>query len=175
MPLSKRDTQSFDGAIISKAKFPKGSKPLGHVDPRLMRKREKKKEIISAISAYIEEDLIRINETLFRSKDNSRVVCTTSKKFNGSIPYYWYAYHPRWDEFLKDSLNGYLALGCLNLKVAFLIPRSEILNIIDYLNITSNKFRMYWHIQIIELQNGDYEIKLPRRDNINLKKYRLEL
>ena len=103
--------------------------------------------------------------------------CTISKRYTKRASYpYWYAYHPQWDEFLDGGSKGYLALGCMDLSIAFAIPRVEIIGILDDLNTTETTRGLYWHLHIIERSPEKYELLVPRRtQHLDLKPYEVSL
>lgn len=93
----------------------------------------------------------------------TRVACSISKRYTkGSYPY-WYAYHPEWNEFLKDGKDGYFVLGCMDLDVAFAIPFKVISANLDALNTTTTSKKTYWHIHLVEDENSSYAMLHPHR------------
>src|SRR6476660_3072884 len=77
----------------------------------------KRGEIISALARSIGANLIKKSRALFWDSDHEkRVACTISKRYTKRSSYpYWYAYHPQWDEFLRDGNLSFLVLGCMDL------------------------------------------------------------
>jgi hypothetical protein len=95
------------------------------------------------------------------------VACTISKRYTkkGTYPY-WYAYHPQWDEFLAEGKTAYFVLGCMDLNVAFAIPRRVLHPVLDALNTTTKPgAEAYWHIHLVETPNG-LSILLPKKSSL---------
>jgi len=137
----------------------------------------KRDEIIAAASKSLGAPLVKKTRALFWSSDHAvRVVCTISKRYDRRGYPYWYAYHPQWDEFLSEGEKGYLILGCMDLRVAFVIPRSEILAILEYLNQTETERGTYWHLHIVEPAADQFELLVSKgRANLPLSKWALPL
>jgi hypothetical protein len=139
---------------------------------------QKRDQIIIAVSKQVGLPLIKKSRALYWSADHSRrVVCTISKRSTKrpANPY-WYAYHPQWDEFLAEGTDGRLVLGCMDLPVAFAIPRNEIHAVLDRLNTTESERGTYWHLHIVEGNSGAYELLLPKSPkNLPLGKYRVDV
>lgn len=138
----------------------------------------KRDDIIKAVSRGFGEALIKKSRALYWSPDHERrIACTISKRYKkkGAYPY-WYAYHPQWDEFLRDAQEGLLLLGCMDLSVAFAIPRKEIAAVLDDLNTTDAQRGMYWHLHILQRSDGNHELLIPRRTrNLDLSPYTVHL
>lgn len=135
----------------------------------------KREEIINSISNKVGSKLIRKTRALYQSADHQkRVACTISKRYEvGST--YWYAYHPKWDEFLKGGSENFFVLGCMDLSKAFAIPRNSIYSILDYLHMSENEKIRYWHIHVTEREEGNFELVIPKRRNIPLDEYEVAL
>lgn len=116
---------------------------------------------LSAVSAALGVRLQRESRAMYKSVDGSvRIACSVSKVFdNGGL---WYAFHPAWNEFLKDGTSGYFVLGVVSRPLAFLIPRELLVSELGNLWTTTKKDgKMYWHIVIRPRDNG---WELVRRD-----------
>ena len=87
-------------------------------EPELLQ--AKRDQILSAIAKQITTIYIKKSRALFwDAKHEDRLVCTLSKHIRRRDLYaYWYAYHPH----LKEGKRGFLALGCMDLPFAFVIP-----------------------------------------------------
>ena len=110
--------------------------------------------IISALADRDGISLIAHKRAQFWTPDHDgRVICTISKRYDGATNY-WYAYHPQWDEFLRAGSFGYFVLGCVDKKVAYVLPHAEISGQLPELNTTSRNGRTYWHIH---LEDGQEE------------------
>lgn len=138
----------------------------------------KRDQIIDAFSKRLGVALIKKTRALYWSADHDqRVACTISKRYvkRSSYPY-WYAYHPQWNEFLNEGATGYLALGCMDLNVAFAIPQAEVAKLLDELNVTDSPRGRYWHLHVVERSIGTYELLVPRRQqNFDLRSYEVPL
>ena len=139
---------------------------------------QKRDQVIQSVSRHIGAALIKKTRALYWSPDHEhRVACTISKRYTKRASYpYWYAYHPQWDEFLDQGSKGYLALGCMDLSIAFAIPRAEIVGLLDDLNTTETTRGLYWHLHVVERSPEKYELLVPRRpQNLDLKPYEVSL
>lgn len=139
----------------------------------LQRKRE---EIIGAVSKHEGTKLIQKTRALYwDAAHETRVVCTVSKRYDRKDPY-WYAYHPQWQEFLKDGMKSFFVLACMDLNTAFVIPYRVLEAQLKNLNVTirTGARESYWHIKIIEPVTGKYALHLPKlSDSMPLDEYRL--
>ena len=121
----------------------------------------------------------RSRALLWDASHKSRLVCTISKRYTkkGASPY-WFAYHTQWHSFLAEGKVAHLALGCMDLPFAFVIPVSIMSSVVDGLNRTLKDDGEidYWHIHIAEHQLGQYAIVLPKRsDVLLLDEYRVPI
>jgi len=92
----------------------------------------------------------------------TRLACTISKRYNAQgVTKYWYAYHPSWDAFLGEGTSSSLALGCIDLDVAFLLPLKVVRAALPYLNVTAKDGGKYWHLKITEPVAGSYFLQVP--------------
>lgn len=139
---------------------------------------QKRAQIVNAVAAEIGAALIKKSRALFwDASHEKRVACTVSKRYvkRASTPY-WYAYHPAWDDFLGDGSESYFVLGCMDLSFAFAFPLSVMRKHLDALNTTTTEHGIYWHVHLVELQNGEYAMLLPKRSQqLPLKEYRVSL
>ncbi|HLH02618.1 MAG TPA: hypothetical protein VKX25_07600 [Bryobacteraceae bacterium] len=137
-------------------------------DPVLLN--AKREKAIQAFSVLRGKELIKRSRTFFWSADKElRVCCTVSKRYEGDYQPYWYAYHPKWDEFLSAA-EGYLVLCCMDLDSAFAIPHTWLEQNKANLNSTQKPDgTLYWHIPLTFV-DGKLAINLTRIG----KKYELE-
>jgi hypothetical protein len=138
---------------------------------------QKRDQIIASMSKRLETALIKKSRALYWSSDHEqRVACTISKRYDTRAhPSYWYAHHPQWVDFLVEGRTGLLVLGCMDLSVAFAIPRDTIDGLLSELHTTETDRGMYWHIHIMQTGSGDYELLIPRHANLNLFPFQFEL
>lgn len=136
-------------------------------------------QIIEAISKQREEVLIKKTRSMYWSSDHTtRVICTVSKRYeNKGSGKYWYAYHPQWAEFLQEGTHAFLALGCVDRKIAFLLPLEKVKEVLPKLNTTVKEDgSVYWHLKITEPQPGSYHLQIPSGDqDLPLSEYVLSV
>lgn len=139
---------------------------------------EKRNLIIDALSRYEKVNLIKRTRALYWDASHMvRVACTISKRYTkrGGYPY-WYAHHPAWEDFLAEGERAFLALGCMDLAVAFVVPWDTLHSILDGLNTTRREDNFYWHIHLAEFEPGELAILIPKRGTVlRLGQYALPL
>jgi hypothetical protein len=138
----------------------------------------KRGEIISALGRSIGANLIKKSRALFWDSDHEkRVACTISKRYTKRSSYpYWYAYHPQWDEFLRDGNLSFLVLGCMDLPFAFSIPWKTFHPLLGTLNTTTTDKGTYWHIHLTEIEPRAYALILPKRgETLPLSEFGVDL
>lgn len=135
-----------------------------------------KDRAIKGFSSHKGQELVRRSRSYFWSADKTlRACCTVSKRYEGDYQPYWYAYHPLWDEFLKDG-DGYLILACMDLNWCFAVPHGRFAEILDFLNKTEREDRSYWHIPLTTLDSGSIAINLTKvNKKFSLEPYRIPL
>ena len=81
-------------------------KPYTVTDPELLN--AKRLKAVEAFGKLKGVEFVKRSTTLFWTTDRkTRVCCAVSKRYDNYQPY-WYAYHPQWDEFLRDGEESYL-------------------------------------------------------------------
>ena len=119
----------------------------------------KRKQAVEAFAALKRKELVRRSATLFSSPDKKfRVCCAVSKRYDSDYQPYWYAYHPKWDEFLAEGEEAYFIISCMDRDEAFAVPFSWLQANKNSLNTTDSGDRFYWHIAITTLDNGELAI-----------------
>ncbi|MGE4179949.1 MAG: hypothetical protein AB7J34_09005 [Limisphaerales bacterium] len=120
---------------------------------------------------------VKQRRTLFRSVEGDERLCVVvSKNYGVASQGYWYAYHPHWDEFLKQGKSAHLMLVCMNLNVAFAIPYDTFSPLISKLNKTESDGRRYWHIVLNQTSEGELVINLTAvGEKIPLKPYEVSI
>ena len=139
---------------------------------------QKRDSIIGSFGRKRGVTLVQKSRALLWDSDHlTRVACTISKRYLKRPSYrYWYAYHPQWDEFLRDGVDSFLLLGCMDLPFAFAVPRQVVYERLDSLNTTTPKDgHTYWHIYISEGSDGRYAMLLPKSGTLPLDEFRLQL
>lgn len=139
----------------------------------------RREQIALTISNKFGVSLIKRTRAMYWTADHSRrMICAISKRYErrGGPPY-WYAYHPQWDDFLKDDPEAVFVLGCVDLPFAFAIPRTVMQTLLPGLNTTfRDENSSYWHIHINERNSGNYTIPLPKMSSIfDLKPFEMVL
>ncbi len=135
-----------------------------------------RKNIMASLSKQERVTLIAKKRAQFSSSDNKvRAVCAVSKCYNDNG--YWYAYHPRYNNFLADAERGFFILGCVDKDYAFAIPHSIIAKLLPYLNTTPNEDKTYWHIHVDPYEDKDgYSLKIhKKKEKFDLEKYKIKL
>ncbi len=132
---------------------------------------EMKNRAIKGFSTAKGIELVRRSRSYFWSVDKHlRACCTVSKRYDNDYQPYWYAYHPKWDEFLQAG-EGYLIFACMDLNSAFAVPQRWFEENTKNLNSTERDGRgSYWHIPLTTLDDGSLAINLTKVG----KKYSLE-
>lgn len=125
-----------------------------------------RRNIISSLSKRDGIDLIAHKRAQFWTPDHDiRVTCAVSKRFGGTSNY-WYAYHQKWDEFLRGGNVGHFVLGCLDKNVAYVLPHSKISQQLSQLSKTaSSTGKLYWHINIEDNQQAGMLLMLRGEGN----------
>ncbi|UCI28427.1 pentapeptide repeat-containing protein [Mesorhizobium sp. B2-8-5] len=160
---------NFSGAVTKGAKFTNNSSSPDRIRTQALI--QKRREIVTAMSSRLGDTLIQTSQAMYQNADGKkRIACTISKRYDGRTPY-WYAYHPKWDDFLRDASDGYFVLGCLDLKIAFSIPRLVVNRLLIDLHASKTKTSQYWHVHIGEPAEGEYVLIIPHKKTVSLKPY----
>ncbi len=123
----------------------------------------KRQQAVEAFAVLKGNELIRRSKTLFWSPDKKfRVCCAVSKRYESEYQPYWYAYHPKWDEFLKEARESYFILSCMDRDEAFAVPYSWLETNKQNLNMTDSDDRFYWHIAVTTLADGELAINTSK-------------
>lgn len=135
----------------------------------------KRNEIIEAMSRKLGAKLIRKSRALYwDATHEKRVACSISKRYSRGAAY-WYAYHPKWDEFLAEASDGYFVLGCMDLSCAFAIPVNVMKKNLELLNTTTtDKGTIYWHVHLVE-DGEDIELVVPGSEYLSLNEYKITI
>ncbi len=145
-------------------------------DSRLLQ--EKREEILQAVSQKIGNALIKKSRALYwDASHDHRVACSISKRYTKNNTYrYWYAFHPQWDDFLREGKTGLFVLGCMDQSFAFCIPWAILNPLLLYLNTTTTEHSTYWHIHVGEdKQSGYYMLVSKKERNLPLNNYILNV
>lgn len=130
-----------------------------------------KERAIKGFSLLKGVELLRRSRSYFWSVDKQiRACCTVSKRYDNEYQPYWYAYHPKWDEFLREG-SGFLILACMDLDAVFAVPQRWFAENAANLNATERDGNgSYWHIPLTTLADGGLAINLSKVG----RKYSLE-
>lgn len=132
-------------------------------DPELLN--AKRQKTVDAFAAARGKELVKRSRTLFSSPDKQlRVCCAVSKRYEtkGEYQPYWYAYHPKWDDFLAEGNESFLILSCMDREEAFAVPYSWLQKNKKHLNMTDRGERSYWHIPVTTLDDGSLGINMSK-------------
>lgn len=142
-------------------------------DPAVLNK--KRSDIVDAMSAKMGAKLIRTSRALFwDSAHTKRIVCSISKRYAKGGYNYWYAYHPKWNEFLNEAETGFFVLGCVDRDEAFAIPVQIMQQYLDHLNTTTTDKSTYWHIHLSQV-GDDTKLVIPNHDHLSLNAFTVSL
>jgi hypothetical protein len=116
---------------------------------------------------------------MYRSADKHfRVCCAVSKRYAGSrgSRLYWYAFLPKWYEFLREGTDSYLVLACMDRHEAFALSRSALDRYKDDFGLTERPDgARYWHIELYEVR-GELALQLHRvGTRVPITEYRFEV
>lgn len=179
LPGADATDEKLAGVAHKAADGEEGLSPKGaweFTDSALLQ--EKREEILQSVSHKIRTSLIKKSMALYwDASHDSRVACSISKRYTKPGPYhYWYAFHPQWDEFLREGKMGLFILGCMDQSFAFCIPWDVLHPVLPYLNTTTTKRSTYWHIHIGEDVDAGYYLLLSKREqNFPLSSYILDV
>jgi formylglycine-generating enzyme required for sulfatase activity len=145
------------------------------VNKRLLE--QKREQIISALDRHLGTIFIRRRGVCFwNANHDKRLICTISKRYGSRYHPYWFGYRLKWHDFLAEQRDGHLALGCMDLPFAFLIPNSAMAAILSKLNTTMIGDRVdYWHLRIVEPTPGSYALAVPNSQPFALDSYRVPM
>jgi len=131
-------------------------------DPELLNK--KRQDAVESFASIKGKVLVKSSRTLFWSADKQlRVCCAVSKRYEGDYQPYWYAFLPKWDEFLSEGAESFLILACMDRAEAYAVPYAWLADNKQHLNVTDRGERSYWHIALTTLQDGDLAINVSRK------------
>ncbi len=164
MFTAAKDVEATAGSQVPEADIGGESGGSGWVFTDASALDAKRAQIFAALGARDGKKLIRRSRALFWDASHTyRAACTVSKRYERKGLPYWYAFHPAWDDFLGQGEIGYLALGCMDLDIAFVLPLAEVRSHLGELNISVRPDRSeYWHVKILEPTPGVFALQLPK-------------
>jgi hypothetical protein len=162
-----------DAAVIAQKTAAEEPSGWEFTDPVLLDK--KRNDIIDAMAHQSGTKLIKKSRALFwDASHETRIACSISKRYP-KLYRYWYAFHPEWNEFLQAGRDSYFVLGCMDLDVAFAIPLKVITAHLSALNTTTTGKKTYWHIHIVETEDG-YAMLLPHSGSqLSLNEFKVSI
>jgi hypothetical protein len=159
---------------------PDDARPEGASEPSNYADLEaKRRQAVEAFAASRSKELVRRSRTMFWSADKQfRVCCAVSKRYavsHGSRPY-WYAFMPKWYDFLCEGTDSYLILVCMDRNEAFAFNRSVLDRYKDDFGVTERpNGGRYWHIELYEV-SGELTLQLHRiGTRVPISEYRFEI
>jgi hypothetical protein len=106
----------------------------------------------------------------------ARACITVSKKYDSKLQPYWYAYHPKWDDFLQDGTAGYVVFGCVDRKEAFAIPLKRMREFLPSLNQTVRPDgSTYWHVKFSETPESMVLFATNTGESFNFSPFKISL
>jgi hypothetical protein len=137
----------------------------------------KRQQAVFAFAKTKVTELVKRSRTLYWSPDKKlRVCCVVSKKYERDNQIYWYAYYPKWDDFLAEGEESYFILSCMDREEAFAVPFPWLLNNKKDFNITERDGRSYWHVALTTMGAGKLGINLSKKGSkASLEQYRFKL
>lgn len=132
---------------------------------------------VAALNQTLGLNLVRRRQALFEDRDSGvRLVATVSKRYDDKLQPYWYAYHPKWAEFLSEATQGYMVFGCVDRSEAFAIPVEQMQSLLPSLNQTVRPDGgTYWHVKLAEGPNGLVLFASKTGERFDLASYRVSL
>jgi len=139
----------------------------------------KRRQTVEAFAALRSKELVKRSRTMFWSADKQfRVCCAVSKRYAGNrgSRLYWYAFLPKWYEFLCEGTDSYLILACMDRDEAFALSRSVLDRYKDDFGLTERPDgARYWHIELYEV-HGELALQLHRiGTRVPIAEYRFEI
>jgi len=131
----------------------------------------------NALNAKAGINLVRTRQALFDDKNaDVRACITISKRYDNALQPYWYAYHPKWDNYLGESSFGYMVFGCVDRNEAYAIPLQQMRTFLPSLNQTVKPDgTSYWHVKFSESSSGMVMFASKTGERFLLEPYRIAL
>jgi hypothetical protein len=135
--------------------------------------------MIAALGRREQINLIRKSRALYWDASHSvRAAFAISKQYaKKGHAGYWYAYHPKWDEFLAEGRRAFFVLGCIGLNTAFALPLDAVRDVLGAMNTTeTDTGERYWHIYLRVTVERKVVLVFPKqKTTMPLQKYQIEL
>jgi hypothetical protein len=147
--VSESENSSLDPALGSGWQF----------TPRVLLQ-TKRDEIFDTLSAREHTKLIAKSLATYWSPDHTvRAICTISKRYANRGHPYWYAYHPRWQDFLGEGARSFVVFACMDKDAAYAVPAKIMHDCLSSLRTTEDK---YWHVDLTDSKDGHLEMYLAK-------------
>lgn len=129
-------------------------------------------DCISTIEKKFGTSLVKKSRSTYSTADDSaRVTCLVSK-YHEREKRYWFAFHPHQYDYLDKTDKSYVAFGCGNSDVLFLIPFSYFKNWLNNFYKTESPDRSYWHVVIRKRGNYHFITGKSGTKNIDIEEYK---
>ncbi len=116
-------------------------------------------------------DLIRRTKTKYSSADKkTNVVCLVSKDYDDS---YWFGLRDYQEQFLEESENGYLLLGCGTSADIFAMEINKVRELLGELNTSENENGKHWHFHVYEEAGQFVILKKEKRGKVDISQYKI--
>jgi hypothetical protein len=132
-------------------------------------------ECIDRIQQHLGQPLIKKSRSNYGTSDNAiAVVCSISKTHvSAGSTKYWFAFHPYYEDFLRNAKSAYIAYGCGSPADVLLIPFNEFKPLIKDFWTTQKDGRMYYHV-VIYKKDSSFHLKIPNKETmIDISAYRI--
>jgi hypothetical protein len=132
---------------------------------------------VEALNRKLDSNLVRKRQAMFEDKEAGINACiTVSKRYDDKLQPYWYAFHPKWDQFLQASAKGYMIFGCVDKDEAYAVPLSKMREFLPSLNQTIRPDgAMYWHVKLSETDSGMVMFASKTGEKFDLSQYSIQL
>jgi len=123
-----------------------------------------RKQGLTALGKRLGCTFVRRSRATYWSPDEQhkfRVASSVSKRHTSG--YYWYAYHPAWDEFLGEAKHSAFLLSCVDQDSSYALPVEWLRERLPQLNQTQvSPEKSYWHIHLQALSGGRMGFKVHK-------------
>lgn len=130
---------------------------------------------VERVQAYLGKKFKGEKKTTYRAEDNTIAFsCAISKlHIRNGQSYYWFAFHPRQEQFIEKSPTSYVVFGCGSAENIIIMPLKEFKKHIERLNMTVEENRHYWHIQITK-NDELVHLHLKGGEDVDISEYLLK-
>lgn len=128
-----------------------------------------------AISKSKSINLVRQRQALYADPSKGIRACiTVSKRYPNESQPYWYAFHPKWDDYLSSVGQGFMVFGCVDRTDAFAVPIEKMREFLPSLNQTVRADgSMYWHVKLAHGVAGMVMFASKTGERFDLEPYRV--